>query len=563
MVNRQLYTYKFVSGKLKACNYNITTTFDEAHAFGQVVAQADSQMFRLIRRLRKRTIDRNKVERLYAERDILRRRCEKRKHNKAYAERLKVVRDKINRTMFMPDYVTVVMEHKSHYKRMFEQGFVINGVTYKRLSCSAGQARVSTVVFCAEDLIPELKQIINNNRDQEKKIAPSKYNAYFGLNTSATFLVTEPRVCVVPDCNEPMKFMAAFDTETDWAMDDIIEQREVQTMMNRADGQGLISPAFAKIWANDLGLDYVPSTFIIRHNFLKGMVGVFDFMDFCEKVNGGNTIIDTVYKDVDGNPIKADLRNVDVIVTESQFKLWDSWPSWDKYLQDYHSNGLQWGVASYAPKVLKDIVTMNYQFLQTLDLNKRSAEDICSLFVDWVKGVTFQDRAYMLLFLMGVNNTQESIEWFIKCSDNWWIKALAVNPQCANDPFIRGKIRDLLRKKINGACMGEIILNGNFQTGIADPYAMMQHVCGLEATGLMKAGWCYSKYWIDKNVKVIDLMRSPMTYRCEHVVDQLEYSEQASYWYQYLGTTMVMNWHDNACVRLGGCDFDRLETLSK
>ena len=156
-------------------------------------------MLRTIRSIRKRSLDRQKVERLFLERDELRKRCERRKHTESYADRLKWLKDKINRTMFMPDYVTVVMDHKAHYKYMFENGFNINDKHYVRLSCSAGQARVSTVVFCADDIVEEVERRLNNGRDMTKKLAPSKFNAYFGLAGSATFEVSEPKFIVVKD----------------------------------------------------------------------------------------------------------------------------------------------------------------------------------------------------------------------------------------------------------------------------------------------------------------------------------------------------------------------------
>ncbi len=65
-------------------------------------------------------------------------------------ERLEVVQERIRKTMFIPDYVSVVMEHKNHYKHMYKYGFDVNGKHYVRASCSAGQARVSTVIFVCE-----------------------------------------------------------------------------------------------------------------------------------------------------------------------------------------------------------------------------------------------------------------------------------------------------------------------------------------------------------------------------------------------------------------------------
>lgn len=360
MPNRQFYTLKYTSSKLKACGYNITTTFDEAHELGEVVALADSQMLRLIRMLRKRTVDREKLERLFAERDALKKRCEHKRHCLWYAERLKEVKDKINRTMFVPDYITVVMEHPSHYDKLYENGFKVNEVTYKRLSCSAGQARVSTVVFCAEDIIQPLRDMIDNGRDKSRPISPSKYNAYFGTSTSATFVVTEPRWCLVPDYHEDLTFKANWDTETDWDKDDIIEEKEITMDMNRFDGQGLISPEMAEQWARDIGLDYVPSTFVVRQDFFKGLLAVFPFREFCEKKNNGNYFVDTLDTDMDGNPIKVDLREIDVIASESLMKLFGSWKDTRTYIEGCRRNHLHWGVAQFAQKQAKNILTMNY-----------------------------------------------------------------------------------------------------------------------------------------------------------------------------------------------------------
>lgn len=150
------------------------------------------------------------------------RRCMKKKHNPWYAVRLKQIRDKIYRTMYVPDYVTVVMEHKSHYDHIFEHGFENNGNRYVRLSCSAGQARLNRVVFCCEDIAGEVKRRLNNDRELSKKIAPSKFNAYFGLAGSATHRVSEPRFVVVKDFINTSTFMAHFDTETEWTKDDMI-----------------------------------------------------------------------------------------------------------------------------------------------------------------------------------------------------------------------------------------------------------------------------------------------------------------------------------------------------
>lgn len=563
LVNRQLFTLKFTSSKLKALDYEVTTTFDEAYSAGEVIALGDSQILRSMRDIRRRTIDFEKVNRLYEEKALLKKRIDSRRNNAAYVERLKEVRGKINRTMFVPDYITVVIEHTKHYDYIFANGIAVNGHKYYRFSCSAGQARVSTVVLCNEEIIDEMNRRLNNGRDMSKPIAPSKFNAYFGLSGSATYRVSEPRFIVVKDYENVVSVKANYLTERDWSIDDTLEEKDVEMAMNRSDGMGLISPAQSEKWAKELGLDYVPAQWIVRQSFLKGMVCTFPFHEFCEEVNGGNYMVDTIYKDANGEYIKADLRDVDVIISESQFKLWDSYPSMERYIQCCHENRLYWGVAQFSPKEVKDNLTLNYQFIQTLGLDRQKVEKLCEYFVKWIQGVSYSNWPAMLLFLMGTNVTKESIARFMRTSDKWWIKALIANPEVRGDPYIKRKIRELIVGRIQNGCMGEILVPGNFQTMVSDPYAYMQALCGLPITGLLGEGEYYSHYWNERGVAEVNTARSPQTYRCENIVAKLVQTEQTEKWYRHCYCGFIVNVHGHETVNWGGADFDKAVSLSK
>ena len=98
--------------------------------------------------------------------------------------------------------------------------------------------------MCCESIIDEVKERLNNDRDVTIPIAPSKFNAYFGLYSSATEVVTEPNFVVVPDYNNKVAFTANFATETDYDQDDILDVREMNENMCRTDGMGLISSLF-------------------------------------------------------------------------------------------------------------------------------------------------------------------------------------------------------------------------------------------------------------------------------------------------------------------------------
>lgn len=283
---------------------------------------------------------------------------------------------------------------------------------------------------------------------------------------------------------------------------------------------------------------------------------MFPIHEFCEEVNGGNYLVDTIYKDKDGNYIKADLRDYDVIISESQFKLWDSFDSVDTYINNCRKNKLDWRVALVSPKEAKKMLKLNYQFIQTLNLNKEDIEKLAEQFVEWITKVSYDDAYYMLLFLLGVNNDAEKINNFLSGSEVYWIKALIANNNVKNDKYIRTKVRELIKKKIENGCKGDIYVDGNFQVIVSDPYGFMQHVCGLPVTGLLKEGKAYSNYWNEQGVTQVDAMRSPLTYMSEHVILDLQKDEETEKWYRYCKLGIILNYHGHETFNFAGSDFD-------
>lgn len=544
MPNRLFYTVKLTSALLKEYKYNLDISFEDCLRSGLIVSLADSQMLKSTRDITGQKIDRVQLEEWYSERD----RIKKRKNTKENRARLKELQQNIYDMMYIPEYVTVVMESIKDYERMYKKGFVFNGKTYKRFSCSASQARVSTIVFVDEKIKPELKRRLDNGRDLQHPLAPSKYNAYFGLYSSATKQVTKPRFCIVPDYEETQKVDVEFVIEQPIDFDDIIEPRTIDMEFNRFDGSGLISPQMAVQWGKDLGEDYTPCQFCIRCAFTKGMVNEFDFLQWCEEVNGGNYEITDVY----GN--KRDLREIDVILTAGMAKLWDSWESQESFEENCKNNGIFWGVTKYAPKEDKRVLTTNYQFLQTLNLNNDMIADLCKDTVDYIKGVSYDNIYYSMLFMMGENGTQESVERFMESSDNYWLKSLILNNTLINDKYSKEKIRDMIVRKIELACLGKLITQGNFQCIVPDSYAFMQAMFKLPVTGLLKAGEMYSQFWNNRGVNKVDTMRSPLTHFSEHYVVDLKKNEDTEKWFRYSYSGFIVNAHDEHTLRWAGSD---------
>lgn len=546
MPNRLFYTVKLTSSLLKEYKYDLNISFENCLRSGLIVSLADSQMLLSIRDITGQVVDRDILESWYSERDTIK----KRKNTKDNRNRLKELQNNIYNMMYIPEYITVVMENIKDYERMFKKGFKFNGKTYRRFSCSASQARVSTIVFVDETIKDELKRRLDNGRDLNKPLAPSKYNAYFGLYSSATKKVTWPRFCIVPDYNEVISVDVDYVIEKPKDEDDIIEPRTMDIEFNRFDGSGLISPQMAEQWGKDLGEDYTPCQFCIRCAFTKGMVNEFPFVEWCAEKNNGNYIITDIF----GN--ERDLREVDVILTEGMTKLWDSWPSQKEFEKDCQKNGVIWGITKYSPKEDKRVLTTNYQFLQTLDLTDDMIKDLCQDTVDYIKGVSYDDIYYSLLFMMGENSNTDSVQRFMKSSDNYWLKSLILNHNLLNDKYSKEKIRDMIIRKIEQACLGKLIVQGNFQCIVPDSYAFMQAIFGLEVTGLLGSGQMYSQFWNKRGVNKVDTMRSPLTHFSEHYVVDLIQNDETEKWFRYSYSGFIVNSHDEHTMRWAGSDYD-------
>lgn len=553
MQKQIFYTYKFKSSRLAEFNFEINDlSFEQAKKNKEIISLFDSQLLRSVRHVKKQEVDYELVKNLKKEISTLKRKD----HSKETVVKINKLQKQLNELLFVPEIISIVMENKSHYRHLFKNKLKVNGKFYRRLSCSAGQARVSTVIFCECEMADKLDVIFDNGRDKNKELVPSKFNAYKGLITSSTSVVSTPSFCLVPDYESPTEVKVNFVTETPLNEDDIITEKTITEMFNRFDGQGLVSIEQARIWAEELELDYIPSQWCIRQNYIKGMLSTFDIKAFCKEKNNGNYLIETSYKDEHGNSKLADLSKVDVIISESQFKLWSSFSSIEEYQSNCEKNDLQWGISLVSPKKDKDILRMNYQFLQTLHMNQKDVENICDKFVKWINGVTHGDVYKTILFLLGSEVDEDKIKNYLENSENHWVKALIADNYLINDKWVKKKVYDTVKKKIKNGCLGGILTEGNFQVLVSDPYAQMQHACGLEVNGLLGEKEYYSNYWNKKKVKVVDSMRAPLTYRSEHVLLNLKSNDELNKWYKYNTSGIIVNVHGHETMNWAGSDFD-------
>ena len=538
---QQFYVLKFNSGRLKKDKYNININIKTARKNGELIALGDNQVLRSIRKIKGRKVDFDFINELFKER----RRITRRKKCIENKQKILQIDKDIDNLLFMPEYISVVIEKHSDYKHIIKEKFTVNGKKYVRLLCGAGNARRNTVFFVQEDIYEELDKILRNGHNP-LKITESKYNAYYALSNSATYSVSEPRVCVVPD--KEIQMVKKIDWATEREPDDIIEEQERELTFNLWDGMGICSPELAEQWSKDLDLDYVPCSFCIRNYFVKGMVCVFDFHKFSREVANKHIITDLY-----GNEIDTD--NIDMIITESQFKLWKGYNSWQHYLDCCKENDGRWGVTKFTPKEDKTAVFTNYQFLQVLNLDTpEKIKELCNPTVEWFDKITSQDSNYSLLYLLGslcdkpLNEmeTEEFMDIFNTLEPS--VRALILNRDLINDTYIKTKLARSLNRKIEESYLGKLMVSGNFQFMISEPYSLCEHIYGLPVKGLLKEHEHYSQYWNNRNVDKVVAMRAPLTYSSEANLLNLQNNDKVNEWYKYLYSGVVYNIWGNDCM---------------
>lgn len=404
---------------------------------------------------------------------------------------------------------------------------------------------MSTIVFVSERLADELRRRIENDRDPNKELVTAKLEAYKALTCSASVPVSMPRgIAVINDCETTFLSDVTYLTDENDGEPEMEFRPQQEINLDASDGCGMMLPSLAVRWSEELGLDYMMSGCNTRYSFEKGMVFTFDFVDFAEKVAGGNYII----KDAWGNDV--DVREVELILTTSMVKLWDSYESCDDYIEKSTKNGYTFGVPKTCPEELENTRGLNYQYIQSFQLSDNDIDELIAPTMGEIKDVIAGDWKKTVLFLRGSGMSEDNV----LRSEGDIAKAIMADPRVLDDPYVHSYVYRLIKNRINEAKVGVINVHGNYSIVSGDPYALCQSAWGLEVTGLLRPGEIYNKYWTDCKSDNLVCFRAPMTCHANIRAVVPVRSEEVLYWYRYMKTCTIFNAWDTACAALNGMD---------
>lgn len=536
----QRYIFKINSARLRKCKWNMTLPLAEARRNDEIISLNDSQMLRWIDELNGVVDAEVRVAKIKEEIKAAKKRpCSI--SGKRYVRQLYAELDEIQ---FKPDYMHLVIDKDKDLFRACE-GFKINGVRYVRLLGTNGGVKCSTIVFVSDRLAPELRRRIDNGRNKDVLQIPAKLEAYRALTCSGSIPVSMPNgILVVPDAKTHFtEDVITLNDEADGEpVMEIVKDYPIE--LDESDGYGLILPSLCQRWSDELGLGYMASGMNTRCSWTKGMVFCFDFIDFADKVAGGNYVV----KDAWGHDV--DVRKVEMILTTSMLKLWACYDSIDHYLACCAENHYTFGIAKTCPEALENKRDLNYQFIQPFQLSDDQIEELIRPTIDEIHDILSSDYRKTLLYLRGMNVTESNA--FTGPSD--FVKALMIDERMFVDPFVKRKIYRMIRTRIDEAKIGVIGVHANYSIACGDPYALAQSVFGLEVTGLLSAGEIYNRYWIDAGAGYLACFRAPMSTHENIKKVSVHRSDEAFYWYRYLTTCTLFNAHDSCAAALNGMD---------
>lgn len=545
----QRYVFKINSTRLRKLNWNLNLNIEEAINKKELIALAESTLIRFIDDLN--GINTN---------DIYNQIHNINKHLKSIKKlptsidnrkKIKALYSNKYNLLLVKDYICIVVDNMKDFDRLnSNKAFYINGTKYRRLLGTPGGIKKYTVVYVSDRIHQDLELKIDNGRDLYKDFIPSKLEAYKSLVCSASIPVSKPNgLLVVKDCET--EFLANIikidDTISD--LPEIIHEKNCLIKLNDSDGYGLISPTLSNRWLREIDNwsedDDIPSGYCLRNSFCKGMVFTFDFHAFADEI-AHEYIVEDAWNNL------VDIRKVELILTTSMLKLWDSYKDVDHYLKCCKDNGYSFSITKNIPNTLENERDLNYQFIQSLYMDDKGIEELTKPTVDEINDILDLDYRKSILFLKGIHLNELDFEK----EQNDFIKALMIDKRMLDDPFVKNKIHNMIKKRINEAKIGVLKANANYSVVSGDPFSLCQNIFGMEIKGLLKQGEFYSNYWNNKSVNKVACFRAPMTCHNNIRILNLKNSDDMQYWYQYMKAVTIFNSWDTTAYALNGLDKD-------
>lgn len=494
---------------------------------------------------------------------------------------------------------------------------------------SASMSRNNTISFINSELFDSVNRrlCLDINWTAHELVA-SKYYAYRGLYMTdgapvpqSTLELNENTVIVIDNGNVPIKDAAirikysdsdnpdAYDpkkpirithdriknlnvAEEEAGKDECDEKKKENDLRSEPyDGEGLICPAFSDVLNKKVIQDkqYKASSFQIRMPFTKGMLHTVDFHQFLKNEFPDENIDKLEIEDCFG--FRRKIADVRIILTKSMFKCAD----WIKekqeagdidfaecdndpmrfYFQVFHKYEHQMYVVSSDANFKTDgYVKLNYQFLNTLNLDRDSFERLVKRHIDDTRSILSDPYRGRMALLQNDEKEDEMLAAFGESEVEGyraWEYALKNNIAFMNDPAIKHRAEQARDGQITDIRKGRLIVPGTIKYLSGDLLYLLTYIaekCNIKDTDRIKYLQDYRTLYRDRfympNHKTYGfrednyygVLRSPHLARNEQCALRPAMIRKYKQYFGHLNGVIMVSDKSSVPAALGGADFD-------
>ncbi len=396
------------------------------------------------------------------------------------------------------DFSSIYARYEEEYNDLkdFVKLLIQGGIVFKFGNASVhmmpfdksdSMSRQSRLSFIDISLWEEITPRLNIDIDFSKiDVELSKYYAYRGLYLSTgdaldielneeTIIVVSDKLTRYPHYLKNVPVLTANKIgENDlgqpyYSYQETVEKRVPVDVP--FDGQGFISPQYAKLINKQLGIEGATS-FQIRMPFAKGMLHQVDFNGFFAEFDGENykNDSDEPYMITDAFGVDRDLKKAHIIMTKSMYKL-------AKFIKESENTNMMEiyfnGIKKYRHKLFvvntnlsyghSRISRLSYQMLNTLDLTDTQFDDLVEKHLNYARKPSEYLKDYF-----NYNGDKEYGDEILN-----WQRAFMSNPALVKCPYIKSQLINTQSALINQLGSGKLSVCGQMRYLTRDLFFML------------------------------------------------------------------------------------------
>jgi len=237
---------------------------------------------------------------------------------------------------------------------------------------------------------------------------------------------------------------------------------------------------------------------MVRLPWVKGLLASFDFVKFIKEYNCSPIITDIYGKE--WNILNDDIN---IIFTESQFKMFKYYSNWEEYKTMFKKYSCQAGICNMEEDYFSN-ATINYQMIQSLtDIHDDEIELILNKSQNTLYNLSRDKKTMLRVFGVTKFNTDKT----------YLQEALEIYPEMLQDEYCKHTLREIKKSLIKDYRSAKLEINGKYTFLIPDLYAFCENLfLHIETPkGLLQDGEVFCKIY--NGGQRLACLRSPHLYR--------------------------------------------------